>query len=278
MSRAPTDGSGGADRYDGAAPDRAVPGAGAGGGTIRLAAAGDVHCSEEGREETEAAFRAVDGEVDLVLLAGDLTTHGEPEQAGVLADACRDLSVPVIAVLGNHDWHADHAEEIVGVLREAGVTVLEREHTVVEAGGLPVGVVGAKGFVGGFTGSHLPDFGEPSLRSIYAETSAEVQAIDHGLRAVALCPLRVVLLHYSPVRETLEGERRDIWAFLGTDRLAAPIAEHGPDVVLHGHAHAGAFRGAIGEVPVFNVSVPVIGTAFWRFELTAESRSREPLG
>jgi uncharacterized protein len=269
MTLRPTDGPPGAGRSDGASP---------GPSTIRVAAAGDVHCSEAGREETEAAFRAVDGEVDLVLLAGDLTTHGEPEQASVLADVCRDLSTPVIAVLGNHDWHADRAEEIVEVLREADVTVLEREHTVIEAGGLAVGVVGVKGFVGGFTGSHLPDFGEPSLRSIYAETSAEVQAIDAGLREVALCPLRVVLLHYSPVPETLEGERRDIWAFLGTDRLAAPIAEHGPDVVLHGHAHAGAFRGAIGEVPVFNVSVPVIGTDFWRFELTAESRSREPLG
>lgn len=88
----------------------------------------------------------------------------------------------------------------------------------------------------------------------------------------------MVLLHYSPVMETLEGERREIWAFLGTDRLAAPISEHGPDVVLHGHAHAGGFRGTIGETPVFNVSVPVIGADFWRFELTAASRPREPLG
>lgn len=256
----------------------ATGGPGGGEATIRVAAAGDVHCSEAGREQSEAAFRAIDGEADLVLLAGDLTTHGEPAQAAVLADACRSLSVPVVAVLGNHDWHADRAGELVEVLRDADVTVLDREHTVREVGGVPVGIVGAKGFVGGFTGSHLPDFGEPSLRSIYAETSAEVEAIDRGLRAVALCPLRVVLLHYSPVPETLEGERRDIWAFLGTDRLAAPISEHGPDVVLHGHAHAGTFRGAIAQVPVFNVSVPVIGTDFWRFELTAASRSREPLG
>jgi Icc-related predicted phosphoesterase len=180
-------------------------------------------------------------------------------------------------VLGNHDLHADRAEKLTEVLRRSGVTVLDREHAVREVGEVQVGIVGAKGFVGGFPGSHLPDFGEPSLRAIYAETSVEVEAIDEGLRAVAHCPLRIVLLHYAPLVETLEGERREIWAFLGTDRLAAPILEHAPDLVLHGHAHGGSFRGTIGEVPVFNVSVPVIGTDFWRFELTAASRPREPM-
>jgi Icc-related predicted phosphoesterase len=97
--------------------------------------------------------------------------------------------------------------------------------------------------------------------------------LDEGLRAVALCPFRIVLLHYSPSGETLEGERRDIWAFLGTDRLAAPILEHTPDLVLHGHAHAGTFEGRVGEVPVYNVSVPVMGEDFWVFELTGSRRA-----
>jgi Icc-related predicted phosphoesterase len=135
-----------------------------------------------------------------------------------------------------------------------------------------VGVVGAKGFVGGFTGSHIPDFGEPSLRGIYAEGMEEVAGVDAGLQAVAMYPFRIVLLHYAPTTETLEGERRDIWAFLGTDRLAVPIAEHNPDLVLHGHAHAGTFAGRIGDVPVYNVSVPVLGEDFWIFELAGERR------
>ncbi len=244
---------------------------------IRIAAAGDVHCSEANRAETAAAFEELEGQVDLILLAGDLTTHGEPEQAAVLADACADASVPVVAVLGNHDWHADRAAEVTQALRRGGVTVLEREHTVREVNGVEVGIVGAKGFVGGFPGSNLPDFGEPSLRRVYAETTAEVEALEAGLQAVEVCPLRVVLLHYSPITATLEGEPREILAFLGSERLAAPISQHTPDVVLHGHAHAGAFRGEIAGVPVFNVSVPVLGESFWRFELTAEPHAREPI-
>lgn len=257
-------------------PDGAAP-AHEGERKVRLAAAGDVHCSEANRDAIGSAFRAIDGEVDLILLAGDLTTHGEPEQAKVLADACRPLSVPVLAVLGNHDCHAGRAGEIADILREADVTVLDRSHAIREVRGVEVGIVGVKGFVGGFPGSHLPDFGEPSLRAVYAETTAEVEAIDDGLRAVAFCPLQIVLMHYAPTPETLEGERPEIWAFLGTDRLAAPISEHGPDAVLHGHAHGGTFRGTIAEVPVFNVSVPVIGADFWRFELTAADPPREPI-
>ncbi len=240
---------------------------------IRIAAAGDVHFGRDAdRERAAAAFAGIGERADLVLLAGDLTTHGEPEQAAILADAVRDLELPVVAVLGNHDWHANRADEVTAVLRDAGVTVLDRGHQVLELCGTEVGVVGTKGFVGGFAGAHLPDFGEPLLREVYAQGMAEVAALDEGLRAVALCPFRVVLLHYAPTTETLEGERTDIWTFLGTDRLAAPILEHNPDVVLHGHAHAGTFEGHVGEVPVFNVSVPVMGRDFWIFEMTGAPR------
>jgi len=241
---------------------------------IRIAAAGDVHFGRDGdRERARRAFAALEGRVELILLAGDLTTHGEPEQAAMLADAVRELDIPVLTVLGNHDHHSARAHEVTAVLEEAGIVVLDRSHHVLEVCGAELGVVGTKGFVGGFTGSHLPDFGEPLLRRIYAETSAEVRALDEGLRAVALCPFRIVLLHYSPSGETLEGERRDIWTFLGTDRLAAPIVEHGPDLVLHGHAHAGTFEGRLGEVPVYNVSVPVMGEDFWVFEMTGSRRA-----
>jgi Icc-related predicted phosphoesterase len=178
-----------------------------------------------------------------------------------------------VTVLGNHDWHVNRAAELRAVLEEAGIVVLDRSHHVLELCGTEVGIAGTKGFIGGFAGSHLPDFGEPSLRGIYTEGMDEVRALDEGLRAISLCPFRIALLHYAPTTQTLEGERRDIWAFLGTDRLAVPILEHAPDLVLHGHAHAGTFEGRIGEVPVYNVSVPVLGEDWWVFELAGEARA-----
>jgi Icc-related predicted phosphoesterase len=240
---------------------------------IRVAAAGDVHASPERRAEIEEAFARLRGRVDLLLLAGDLTTLGEPEEAAVVADACRPLGIPVLAVLGNHDWHGNRSDEVVRALQGGEVVVLERGWAVVDLDGAEVGVVGTKGFVGGFPDSQLPDFGEPLLRQVYAETTAEVWALERGLEAVAHCPLRIVLLHYAPTTTTLEGEPKGIYAFLGSDRLARPIAEHTPDLVLHGHGHAGTFEGFIGAVPVFNVSVAVMGRDFWVFELQSDGRS-----
>jgi Icc-related predicted phosphoesterase len=233
----------------------------------RIAAAGDVHASEATRERLEDAFAKVERQADVVLLAGDLTTLGEPEQAAVLADACRPLEIPVFAVLGNHDLHSGRGEEVRAAVEEGGVRVLERESAVCEVGGIQLGVVGAKGFVGGFPGSSLPDFGEPLLRELYAETSGDVEAIGRGLQEVVHCDLRVVLLHYAPTAGTLEGEPPGLHVLLGCDRLAMPIAEYGADLVLHGHAHAGTFEGAIGRVPVYNVAVHVIGRDFWIFDL-----------
>jgi len=241
---------------------------------IKVAAAGDVHCHEQNRDAVLRAFEAIDGEVDLLLLAGDLTTHGEPEQGAVLAEACSSISTPVVAVLGNHDLHAGRADEVAAVLVDAGVELLGTGHpTHVLASGGQVGVAGAKGFVGGFHGLGLPDFGEPSLREIYTETTAEVEALAAGLREISVCPFRIALLHYSPTSETLDGEPSEIWALLGSDRLAGPILEHRPDLVVHGHAHAGAFEGSLEGVPVYNVSVPVMGRDFWVFELSGAERA-----
>ena len=234
---------------------------------IRIAAAGDIHCSEPLREHIARAFAEVASHADLVLLAGDLTTHGEPEQAAVLADACRPLTIPVLAVLGNHDYHANRCEEVCSVLAEGGIHVLQREFEIHEVDGIEVGVVGAKGFVGGFPGAELPDFGEPLLRDVYHETTREVDAIEAGLEAIAGCHRRIVLLHYAPIPETLVGEPETIWAFLGSSRLAAPIGAHRPDLVLHGHAHRGTFAGSLGPVPVRNVAVAVTGKDFELFEL-----------
>jgi uncharacterized protein len=240
---------------------------------IRIAATGDIHIGREGdRDRWAQAFAGLRDRVDLVLLAGDLTTHGEPEQAAMVAAAARALDVPVLAVLGNHDWHANRHDELVALLQEGGIDVLERDHRVLELGGTEVGIAGCKGFGGGFEGAHIPDFGEPLMRSVYAESIREAAGLDGALRAIALCPFRIALLHYAPITATLEGERTDIWPFLGTDRLAAPLREHHPDLVLHGHAHAGTFEGALGEVPVYNVSVPVLGEDFWVFEMTGARR------
>jgi Icc-related predicted phosphoesterase len=243
---------------------------------VRVAAAGDIHTSEEERTRLEAAFVEAEQQADLILLAGDLTTYGEPEQAAVLADVTHGIGIPVIAVLGNHDWHADRRDEVVETLRGGGLRVLERDSAIVEAGGTSVGVAGTKGFIGGFPDAQLPDFGEPLLRRVYAETSAEVEAIDRGLRAVADCPIRIVLLHYSPTTTTLEGERQTIWAFLGSDRMARPIADHRPDAVFHGHGHAGTFAGSIDGIPVFNVGVPVTKRLFWIFEFDESGLMTQP--
>jgi len=161
----------------------------------------------------------------------------------VIASACRGLDVPIFAVFGNHDHHAQRTAELAEVLGDAGVRVLDRQCASCEVDGLELGVVGTKGFVGGFPGSALPDFGEPLLRSVYAETSAEAEALARGLQEIVHCDVRIVLLHYAPVVDTLEGEPPGIHTYLGSERLATPIAENGADLVLHGHAHAGSFEG-----------------------------------
>ena len=241
---------------------------------VRIAAAGDMHYGgAQDRDRARTAFASLAGRADLVLLAGDLTTHGEPEQAAILAEAAGEAGAPVVAVLGNHDWHANRAGEVAAVLQEAGIVLLDRAHHVLEVCGASVGIAGAKGFVGGFRGMGLPDFGERSLRGIYAETGEEVEALGRGLHEIALCPFRVALLHYAPIPDTLHGEPQEIWTFLGSDRLAAPILEHRPDLVLHGHAHAGRLQGELDGVPVYNVSVPVMGQDFWVFQLSAAAQA-----
>jgi Icc-related predicted phosphoesterase len=236
---------------------------------VRVAAAGDLHVDESGRDAVATAIAAMDRDADLILLAGDLTTHGEPEQAAVLADACRAIATPIVAVLGNHDLHADREQELTEVLRAAGIVVLDRRNATVVVGECRVGVAGIKGFVGGFRDHTIPDFGEPSLRALYAETGDEVDALAAGLREIAACPLRIALLHYAPTCDTLVGEPTEIWSFLGSERMAAPILEHRPDLVLHGHAHAGRLQGSLQGIPVYNVSIPVIGQDYRLFELTA---------
>lgn len=234
---------------------------------VRVAAAGDIHAGGPGDERLAGVLADAARDSDLILLAGDLTLHGEPEETAALVEAVRGIETPVLAVLGNHDWHANRPDELTARLRDAGIRMLDKESAVLDVGETSVGVAGAKGFVGGFPDSALPDFGEPALRRIYAETSEEVEGLARGLEEIASCDVRIVLLHYAPTSATLEGEPPGIWAFLGSDRFAAPIAQHRPDIVLHGHGHMGSFKGQIGDVPVYNVAQPVIGKDFELFEL-----------
>src|SRR5215211_1816911 len=141
---------------------------------IRVAAAGDIHAAVGDEARVEAAFAGLDPAADLVLLAGDLTSYGDPAEAAVLAEVCHGLEQPVFAVLGNHDWHLNRVPEAVSVLTQGGVRVLERASARCEIDGRSVGLVGLKGFVGGFPDEVLPDFGEPLLREVYAETTADV--------------------------------------------------------------------------------------------------------
>lgn len=233
---------------------------------IRVAAAADIHCSEETRAGVAAAFEKVEPDADVILLAGDLTTYGLPEQAQVLADIAHGVHLPIVAILGNHDYHSDRESEIVELLTAAGIRLLERSSTVLNVNGVSVGVVGAKGFIGGFEGGGI-NFGEPMIREIYAETTADVEALNRGFSDISGAAIRIALLHYSPIAETLEGEPPGIWSVLGNERLAVPLAQHQPDLVLHGHAHKGRFQGSIDSVPVFNVAVHVMGQDFWTFEL-----------
>jgi uncharacterized protein len=239
--------------------------------TIRVATAGDIHAAASDGDRVRRAFERVASEADLVLLAGDLTQHGQVDEMSVVADACRAIDIPVVAVLGNHDWQSDRPDDLRHALTEAGVVVLDRSHTILPVCGVSVGIAGVKGFVGGF-GQQWANFGEPLFREAYAETTRDVDGLEQSLAAIVPCGIRIALLHYSPVEATLVGEPERLWLVLGAERLAGPIKRQRPHVVVHGHAHHGSFEGEIDGVPVYNVAVHVTGRDFWTFELSDDGR------
>ena len=238
-------------------------------GCVRVAAVGDVHVGDTG---DLPSFDGVADCADLLLLAGDLTRTGTRAEVERLADCLRDVRVPVVAVLGNHDHHCGTPEVVVEVLEGSGVTVLEQSGCTVEVDGHHVGIAGAKGFGGGMPGVAATAFGEPEMKAFVQHGRKVADGLSHALDALG-GDLRLVLLHYSPVRETLEGEPPEIHAFLGDFRLAEVVDEHGADLVLHGHAHMGRERGRTpGGVPVRNVAKPVIRAPFRVFELPVPDR------
>jgi Icc-related predicted phosphoesterase len=222
---------------------------------FRIAAMADLHYGRESTGELREAFAHASDHADVMLLCGDLTDYGRPEEAELLARDLRErMALPTLAVLGNHDFETDQAEEMSAVLADAGVKFLDG--TCTEIGG--VGFAGARGFAGGFGRWALSPWGEPVLKAFVQEAVNEELKLDAALSRLAT-PHRVVLLHYAPIRATVEGEPEEIIPFLGSSRLEDPLNRHEASVAFHGHAHMGAPAGTTSRgTRVFNVSVPVL--------------------
>ena len=236
---------------------------------IRIAAVGDLHYGEGSKEILRPSLRHLQDRADVLLLAGDLTRCGGPEEVKILADELRGLPVPVVAVLGNHDYHADREEEVRRVLEDAGVRVLEGEAAAIDVDGVRVGIAGTKGFGGGFRGAHGSDFGEPEMKAFVAHTKMLSDRLERALAGLD-ADLRIALLHYSPIEATLEGERLEIYPFLGSYLLAEAVDNAGADLVLHGHAHHGVEKGRTPSgIAVRNVAQPVIRHAYNVYTLDA---------
>src|SRR6266705_678427 len=223
--------------------------------TLRIAATADIHYGKHSRGALHDAFAEISRSADLLLLCGDLTDYGLPEEAEELvADIRAAVKIPMLAVLGNHDFESGRSELVCKVLDGAGVNVLNGG--AIEIGG--IGFAGVPGFGGGFGRRMLNAWGEPLIKQFVQES------IDHAVRLEqALVKLqtdrRVAVLHYSPIRATLEGEDPEIFAFLGSSRLEEPINRFRVSAVFHGHAHRGAPEGRTSTgVPVHNVSMPLL--------------------
>jgi Icc-related predicted phosphoesterase len=221
---------------------------------MRIAAVGDLHCRADTRRNISVALRGVDQEAELLLLAGDLTDHGTPEEALWLAEELSDVKMERIAVLGNHDYEAGQESAVRKTLSEAGVHVLDGDAWELN----DFGVAGVKGFAGGFEMAQLQRFGEAALKTFVDACIEEELKLEKALFRLRTRH-RVALLHYSPCRSTLEGEPLEIFPFLGATRFSGPIDQLRPNLAVHGHAHRGTLRGETrGGVPVFNVALPVL--------------------
>lgn len=221
---------------------------------LRIGAVGDLHFDAPSRGALSKLVEHVNREVDVLALVGDLTTHGRPDQMEAFLEELRGVEVPVVTVLGNHDHEGEAADELCGMLTAAGVTVLDGNAVEIEG----VGFTGVKGFAGGFGRAALGPFGEPLIKDFVRAAVEESLKLERGLRELRT-EHRVVLLHYSPIAETLEGEPEQIYTFLGSSRLLQPIETLGADVVFHGHAHHGRYHARTpAGIPVYNVASHVL--------------------
>jgi Icc-related predicted phosphoesterase len=241
---------------------------------IRIAAAGDLHFGTDAAGTLRPRLAHLHERADVFLLAGDLTRLGAPDEARALAEELHGLPVPTVAVLGNHDHHSDREAEVRAVVEEAGVVVVEGDASTVDVDGTRVGIAGTKGFGGGFAGASGSDFGEREMKAFIRHTMDLCSRLEGALRDLD-ADVRIALLHYAPVQETLEGEPPAIFPFLGSYLLAEAVDRAGADLIVHGHAHRGRERGATpGGIPVRNVAWPVIGRSYALYELEAELNRR----
>ena len=222
---------------------------------MRIAAVGDLHCTRQSHGTLRGLFAEASAAADMLVLCGDLTDYGLPEEADVLADELTaGATAPVVAVLGNHDHESDQADAVRGRLAAAGATVLDGESVEIEG----VGFTGTKGFAGGFGIHSLGAWGETALKAFVQAAIDEELKLEAGLARLRT-QYRVAVLHYAPILDTVIGEPKEIYAWLGTTRLEEPIDRYEVTAAFHGHAHYGALEGRTrGGVPVYNVALPLL--------------------
>lgn len=222
--------------------------------SVRFAAVGDIHIKKESAGSLRGFFAQASEAADVLLLCGDLTDYGTAEEAHILADELAAVSIPIVAVLGNHDYESGTPEVVVDALTKLGARVLDGEACEIEG----VGIAGAKGFAGGFGRGSLGAWGEKAIKMFVQEALQEALKLESAL-AKLRTPRRIALLHYSPIVGTVQGEPPEIFPFLGSSRLEEPLLRYGVDAVFHGHAHRGTPEGrTISGVPVFNVAKPLL--------------------
>jgi Icc-related predicted phosphoesterase len=229
---------------------------------IRIAATGDVHFDRNSHDRLGPHFDNLAERADLFLLAGDLTQTGHPDEMRVLAEDLKRCPIPMVAVLGNHDYHSNHLEEVTKMLTDVGVIVLEGSSVVLNINNYRVGIAGSKGFGGGFVGACGSDFGEPEMKAFMRHSKHMARDLENAIKDLEV-DYKIVLLHYSPTAQTLNGEKKEIYPFLGSYFLAEAIDYGKADIAFHGHAHGGVEKGETpGGCPVRNVAQPVIRHAF----------------
>ena len=225
---------------------------------VRFAAVGDLHVTKSSTGALRGFFQQASEAADALLLCGDLTDYGLADEARVLADELAAASVPIVAVLGNHDYESDAQQEVCRILTDAGVHVLDGEACEIHG----VGIAGAKGFAGGYGRGTLGPWGERSIKQFVNEAIQEAFKLESAL-AKLRTPERIALLHYSPIAGTVQGEPVEIFPFLGTSRLEEPLIRYPVTAVLHGHAHRGTPQGqTVNGTPVYNVAMPLLRTAY----------------
>jgi Icc-related predicted phosphoesterase len=222
--------------------------------SVRFAVVGDLHVTKESGGTLRGFFVQASEAADALLLCGDLTDYGTAEEAHVLADELGAASVPIVAVLGNHDFESGTPEVVSDILKKAGVRVLDGEACEIHG----VGIAGAKGFAGGFGRASLGAWGEPAIKQFVQEALHEAMKLESALAKLRM-ERRIALLHYSPIAGTVQGEPPEIFPFLGSSRLEEPLLRYPVDAVFHGHAHRGALESrTMNGVPVFNVCKPLL--------------------